>query len=348
MIVPGKPLNVMLAVKVLSIEEAFEVCGKPAALEQKYDGFRVLISKQKSGEIKLFTRKLEDVTKQFPDVVERIKENVTGESFILDSEVVGYNKATKKYLPFESMSQRIKRKYEIERLVEELPVEINVFDCLSYEGKDLIKEPFNERRKIVEKIIKEEPFKIRPAVQIVTDNEEEAEKFFQEALELGEEGIMIKRLDAPYRQGRRVGYMCKLKPEANDMDLVIVGAEYGTGKRSGALTSFFLACRNGEDLLEVGRVSSGLKEKKEEGLTYDALTKILLPFVESEENNIVKLSPNVVLMVTYQNIQPSPSYSSGFALRFPRIIRYRPDKSWKDIAQLDEIKEEVEKGRAKL
>ncbi len=344
-ITPGKPLNVMLAVKVTSIEEAFEVCGKPAAIEQKYDGFRMLINKDSKGKITLFTRKLEDVTKQFPDVVDRIKANVTGKSFILDSEIVGFNKKTKKYLPFEAISQRIKRKYEIERLIEELPVEINIFDCLSIEGRDLLKESFLKRRKVIEKIIKEEPLKIRPSVQIVTGNEEEALKFFHDALEWGEEGIMIKSLNADYKQGRKVGYMCKLKPEANDLDLVIVGAEYGTGKRSGALTSFILACRDGEEILDIGKVSSGLKEKEEEGLTYDQITEHLLPLVESEEKNVVKVSPKIVVMVTYQNIQPSTNYSSGFALRFPRIIRIRPDKGWKDIASLEEIRREVENTR---
>lgn len=344
----GKPMNLMLAVKVNDISEAFQVCGRPAAIEHKYDGFRMLISKKESGEICLFTRKLENVTKQFPDVVKTVSKNIKGKSFMLDSEVVGYDKSSGKYLPFESISQRIKRKYEISRLVEELPVEINVFDCISYEGKDLTKEKFIDRRKILEKIIIEKPLLIRPAVQIITDSEEEADKFFQEALELGEEGIMIKSLNAEYKQGRKVGYMCKLKPLANDLDLVIVGAEYGTGKRSGALTSFTLACRDGEDLLEVGKVSSGLKEKEEEGLTYDNLTQLLLPLVESEKDNVVSLSPKIVVMVTYQNIQTSPSYSSGYALRFPRILTYRPDRSWKDIASLDEIKREVSKYRAKL
>jgi len=342
-IVPGKPLNVMLAIKVTSIEEAFEVCGKPAAIEQKYDGFRMLINKDSKGKVTLFTRKLEDVTNQFPDVVERVKKNINGKSFILDSEIVGFNKKTKKHLPFEAISQRIKRKYEIERLIKELPVEINVFDCLSFEEEDLIKEPFIKRRKIVERIIKEESLKIRPAVQIVTDKEETANQFFQKALEFGEEGIMIKSLNSPYKQGRRVGYMCKLKPLANDLDLVIVGAEYGTGKRSGALTSFIVACRDGDELLEIGRVSSGLKEKEEEGLTYEQLTEILLPLVESEKDNIVKVSPKVVVVITYQNVQPSQSYSSGFALRFPRILRYRPDKSWKDIVSLDEIRGDADR-----
>ncbi|MBI2632115.1 hypothetical protein HYW75_03865 [Candidatus Pacearchaeota archaeon] len=110
-ILPGRPINVMLAVKAENIEEAFRICGKPAALEYKYDGFRILINKNSKGEISLFTRRLENVTKQFPDVVEAVKKHINGKDFILDSEVVGYDSKTGKYRPFEAISQRIKRKY---------------------------------------------------------------------------------------------------------------------------------------------------------------------------------------------------------------------------------------------
>ena len=341
-LVPGRPLNVMLAVKVANIQEAFEVCGKPAAIEQKYDGFRMLLNK-KGNEISLFTRRLENVTNQFPDVVEAVKKNIKGESFILDSEVVGFDSKTKKYKPFEAISQRIKRKYDIEKLVKMLPVEINVFDALYYEGKSLIEKPFRERRKMVEKIVKEKDWVIRPSVQIITDSEKEAMKFYEDALKVGEEGIMIKTLDAPYKQGRRVGYMAKMKPILNDFDLVIVGAEYGTGKRGGWLTSYILACRAGDELLEVGKVSSGLKEKEDMGTTYKEITKLLEPLIIEEKGNTVKVKPVVVVSVNYQNIQESPSYDSGYALRFPRITHYRPDRKIDDIATLDDIKKAAKK-----
>ncbi|MEM4330982.1 MAG: ATP-dependent DNA ligase [Candidatus Pacearchaeota archaeon] len=338
---PGIPINVMLAIKVSSIEEGFEVCGRPAAIEQKYDGFRMLINKDSKGEIKLFTRKLEEVTKQFPDIVKIITSNVMGETFILDSEVVAFDPKTKKYHPFEVVSQRIKRKYEISKTSKEIPVEVNIFDCLYYNGFSLIKRPFLERRKILEKIINPLEFKIRPAVQIITSDEKEAKKFFNETIKKGNEGIMIKNLNAEYKQGRRVGYMCKFKPEANEFDLVIVGAEYGTGKRSGLFTSYIVACRNEDEFLVVGKVSSGLKEKEEEGLTYEKMTSLLKPLVINEEGKIVNIKPKIVVSVSYQNIQESPSYNSGFALRFPRIIRYRPDRSINDIATLEEIKKEA-------
>lgn len=344
---PGRPINVMLAVKVSDIKEAFEVCGKPAAIEQKYDGFRMLLNKEKNGKISLFTRRLENVTLQFPDVVSAVSKGIKGESFILDSEIVGFDPKTKKYKPFEAISQRIKRKYEIEKLVSELPVEINVFDVLFYEGKSFIDKPFIERRKLVEKIIKEKELVIRPAIQIITDSEQKAMKFYQDALKIGEEGIMVKKLDAPYRQGRRVGYMVKMKPTLNDFDLVIVGAEYGTGKRGGWLTSYILACREEKTgkLLEVGKVSSGLKEKEEEGTTYDEMTKLLRPLIEEDKGNYVKIKPKVIVSVNYQNIQESPSYDSGYALRFPRITHYRPDRRIDDIATINDIKAAAKKGK---
>lgn len=341
-IVPGRAMGVMLAVKAESMKEAFEICGKPAAIEHKYDGFRMLLNK-KGKEIKLFTRRLEDVTKQFPDVVKAVREGVKGESFVLDAEVVGYDPKTKKYKPFEAISQRIKRKYDVDRLVKTLPVEIDVFDVLYHNGKGHMNEKFSDRRKLVEKIVKSKVFVIRPAMQIVTGDEKKALRFYEDALNIGEEGIIVKNLDAPYKQGRKVGYMAKLKPVVNDFDLVIVGAEYGTGKRGGMLTSYILACRDRGKLLEVGKVASGLKEKEEEGTTYGEMTKLLKPLIVEEEGDRVRVKPKIVISVTYQNIQESPTYDSGYALRFPRVTGYRPDRRIDDIATISDIKKAAKK-----
>ncbi len=340
-IVPGRPLKVMLPIKVTNIEEAFRICGKPAAIEHKYDGFRVLINKTEKGEIALFTRRLENVTSQFPDIVDAIKAHVKGDSFILDSEAVGYDPKTKKYKPFEAISQRIKRKYNISRLQKELPVEINVFDIIYYNGKIIADLPFIERRKLIEKIIKPESFKIRPSFQLIVNEEKEALKFYEKALSLGEEGIMVKKLDTPYQAGRRVGFMVKMKPEVKDLDLVIVGAEYGSGKRAGWLTSFIVACKANDHFVEIGKVSSGLKEKEEEGTSYKEMTSLLKPLITEEKGKVVKVKPKLIVSVTYQNIQKSPSYSSGYALRFPRITHYRPDRKPFDISTLEEIKKEI-------
>ncbi len=345
-LIPGRPVKVMLFQKEKTIEEGFERVGKPALIEYKYDGFRMLINKYKEGgneKIKIFTRRLEDVTNQFPEVKEYVKKYVKGKSFILDSEAVGYNPKTKAYMPFQNISQRIKRKYDINKLAKELPVEVNVFDILYYNGRSLLKEPLKKRRKIIEKIIKNQPYKIRVSEGIITSDEKEAEKFYNKALMDGQEGVMMKNLDAEYKPGSRVGYGIKIKPEENEFDLVITGAEYGTGKRAGWLTSFDVACIHKGKLLDVGKVSTGLKEKSEEGLSYKEMTKKLKPLIIKTEGKHVKVKPEIVVTVTYQNIQKSPKYSSGFALRFPRFTRLRPDRNKEDIATLDEIKKEYER-----
>lgn len=337
-LIPGRAVNVMLAVKAESIEDGFRICGSPAAFEYKYDGFRLVISKNR-GEVKLFTRRLEEVTKQFPDIVEAVNSGIKADSFIIDSEAVGYDRKTGKYTPFQAVSQRIKRKYDIEKLIEQLPVELNVFDLLFYNGEDITLEPFEKRRVLLKKILKEKEKKIVLAKQLVSSDVKEAERFYQEALKVGEEGVMIKRIDASYQTGRRVGNMAKLKPSVNDLDLVIVGAEYGTGKRGGWLTSFIVACRdeNGE-FLEVGKVSSGLKEKEDvEGTSYEEMTNLITPLIEEKTKEGVNVKPKLVVSVTYQDIQKSPSYSSGYALRFPRISAYRPDRNTSDVASLRDI-----------
>lgn len=340
---PGKPIKVMLFLKENNIEDGFKRVGKPALLDYKYDGFRIMINKDENDNIKLFTRRLENVTKQFPEVKDYVKKYVKGDTFILDSEAVGYNPKTRKYKPFQEISQRIKRKYEIEKLQKELPIEINVFDIVYYNGESLLDKQFKERRKLIEKIINKEKFKIRPSEAIISDSETEAKEFYKKAIENGEEGIMMKNLEAPYKPGARVGYGVKIKPEENEFDLIIIGAEYGTGKRAGWLTSFKIACRNKDNLFDIGKVSTGLKEKESEGLSFKELTKKLKPLILEEKGREVIVKPELVVTVVYQNIQKSSTYSSGFALRFPRIMRLRPDRSKSDIATIDEIKNDYDR-----
>jgi DNA ligase-1 len=344
---PGKPVKVMLFPKAKDIADAFEIVGKPAAFEYKYDGFRMMINREESGKISIFTRRLDNVTKQFPDAVKFAKENINAKTFIIDCEAVGYSPKTHKYRPFQDISQRIKRKYDIEKIEKELPIELNVFDVIYYNGKSFIEEPFKKRRELLEKIIHQKKYNIVLAEQITTDNEKQAEEFYDEALDEGQEGLMAKNLSAIYKPGARIGYAVKLKPEANDFDLIITGAEYGTGKRAGWLTSYDVSCRNSkpgankEELLEIGKVSTGLKEKPEEGLSFIELTKLLKKLITKEEGKHVLVKPEIIATVGYQNIQKSPSYTSGFALRFPRMIRLRPDRSVRDIATFDEVRKEA-------
>ncbi|MBW3001610.1 ATP-dependent DNA ligase [Candidatus Woesearchaeota archaeon] len=345
---PGKPVKVMLYQKVKTMQDAFEKVGKPAAFEYKYDGFRLQIHKH-NGKISLFTRRLDEVTKQFPDVVKFVEENVSGDSFIIDSEAVGYDANTKKYTAFQNISQRIRRKYDIASMAEKFPVELDVFDVIYFNGENLIKQPFSERRKIVEQIVQSIELCIKPAVQLITDDETTAEAFYQKSLEAGNEGVMIKNLEGVYKPGSRVGYGVKLKPTMDTLEVVIVGAEYGEGKRSAWLASFIIAIRDPDtdEVLEIGRVGTGIKEKDEEGLSFGQLTEMLKPLIIKEEGKIVYVKPEIVIEVDYEEIQASPTYKSGFALRFPRFVKLREDRGVGDINTLEEVEMlyEAQRGR---
>lgn len=340
----GKPIKAMLAQKTNTIKEGFEALGKPCVIEFKYDGFRLIIHKDEE-KIHLFTRSLENVTKQFPEVIDYIKKYVKGKSFILDTEAVGFDKKTKEYKQFQDISQRIRRKYDIEKLQEELPVEVNVFDILYHNGKTLLDEPFEKRTALIKEIVEEHPYKIIRAKQIITGDEKKAEEFYHEALKHHQEGIMMKSLDAKYCPGSRVGHMLKMKPNEREFDLVIVGGEYGAGKRSGWLSSFIVACldKKTKKFLEVGKVGTGIKEKEGEGVSFEELTNKLLKLKISEKGKEIKVKPKIVIALTYQEVQGSPTYDSGFALRFPRLTALRDDKPVNEIATLDEVKEAFEK-----
>ena len=334
-----KPIKVMLAQKALSIEDGFEKCGKYLAAEYKYDGFRMLINK-KDDSVSLYTRRLENVTKQFPDIVEVIKKNIKAKSCIIDSEIIGYSPKTKKYMPFQAISQRIRRKYDIDRLVKELPVEVKAFDIVLYNDEDLINSPFEWRSKLLKKIIKSEKYKITTSDQIITDKVSEVREFYEKAIKNNQEGLILKNLNAPYKPGSRVGYMLKLKEELRDFDLVITGAEYGTGKRAGWFSSFILSCKGNkkDEYLEIGKVGTGINEKENEGkITFKELTKQLKLLIIDEKGTVVQVKPKMIVAVTYQEIQKSTNYSSGYALRFPRVNVLRPDKPLSEITDIKEV-----------
>ncbi len=331
----GRAMKVMLAILVKDVKEGLDTVGKPAEIEQKYDGFRCELHKKK-GKISLFTRRMEEVTHQFPEVVEYVKENVKGDDFILDSEIVGYDRKTKKYMPFQKISQRIRRKYNIQEMAEKFPVEVNVFDCMLYGGKTMLEKDFAERRKLLEKVVKQKEKKIVLAKNLISDNEKEILKFYKEALKAGHEGVMFKNLHAKYRPGRYVGYMAKLKEVLDTLDLVIIAAEWGHGKRAKTLSSYIVACKNEDgDLVEIGKVSTGVKEKEAE-VTFETITDELKPLITAEKGNVVELKPKIIIEVAFEEIQKSPTYTSGMALRFPRVIRFRLDKGLDDVSTLDD------------
>ncbi|MBI4147838.1 ATP-dependent DNA ligase [Candidatus Woesearchaeota archaeon] len=336
-IVVGKPLKVMLYQKASTIGEAFEVVDRPASVEYKYDGFRLQIHKKRE-EVFLFTRRLENVTAQFPDVADRARSCISAREAIVEAEIVGFDLATGKYLPFQNISVRIQRKYDIQETAAKYPVHIVLFDLIVVEGRDCTLLPYKDRIELLTHAVAQSR-EFHLAERITTDDEQEATQFYVKSLSVGNEGVMLKRLDSPYQPGSRVGFGVKVKAVMDAVDVVIVGAEWGEGKRSAWLSSFEIACRHGDQFLTIGRVGTGFKEKAEEGTTFADLTEALKPHVRAQKGREVAVAPAVVIEVAYEEIQASPSYSAEFALRFPRFIRLRPDRRPEDVTTLDDIRE---------
>jgi len=328
----GRPIQVMLGVAAKSIEDVIKEFGKVFA-EWKYDGMRAIIEKEKE-KVWIFTRRQEDVTKQFPDLVKLAKECLKAEECVVEGEVIGIDKNGFP-LPFQVLSQRIHRKYEIEKMVEEIPIQVNLFDVLYLNGEMLIEKTLEERRKILEKIVGVIPGKFQLSKMIFTDDIKELEKFYQEALNAKQEGLMLKIPSAKYTFGRHVGTMYKIKPIMETLDLVIIGAEWGTGMRSKWLSSYILACRDEYTgkFLACGMMGTGLTEEQ-----FEEMTQILKPLIIKEEGRSVWVKPKIVVEVAYQEIQKSPNYESGFALRFPRLVRVRDDKGPGEADTLERIK----------
>ncbi|HEC95607.1 MAG TPA: ATP-dependent DNA ligase, partial [Euryarchaeota archaeon] len=225
-----------------------------------------------------------------------------------------------------------KRKYNIEEMAKRIPVVLHLFDIVYKNGKTLLNTSFEKRRKILESIVKEDE-KLVLAKQIITDSEEEGNAFYKEALDKGNEGIMMKNLNAPYQPGSRVGYMIKLKPVLETLDLVIIGAEWGEGRRAHWLATFLLACKDEEgNFVPIGKVGTGITDEM-----FQNFTDILKESIISQKGKEVVLKPELVVEIAYEEIQRSPKYESGFALRFPRVIRIREDKGPDDIDTIERV-----------
>ena len=331
-----KPVKVMLAQKVNNVDEGFErVQNKDGfcAVEYKLDGMRCQIHK-KGNEVQIFTRRLENVTKQFPDVIKYAKECIKAESCIIDSEVTAYNPKNGTKIPFQRLSKRIKRKYNIDQMVREIPVFINAFDLLFLNNQNIINMKYKDRWNKLNEIVKEKEKELVLVTHKESNSHKEVEEFYKKALEEKNEGIMFKNLEAEYKPGSRVGYMVKLKPIMETLDLVIVSAEWGEGKRSNWLSSFKLACINeNEEYVTIGKMATGLTEEQ-----FEEITQRLKKLIVWEKGRDVKLKPEVVVEVAYEEIQKSPTYESGYALRFPRLVKFRDDLGPEEINSLEKIK----------
>lgn len=335
----GKPIRPMLAQNVANVKEALIEMGGEAAFEIKYDGARVQVHKD-GGRVIIYSRRLENVTRSIPEIVEAVQASLKPVKAIVEGELVAVGENGRPR-PFQYVLRRFRRKYNIEEMIEKIPLELNLFDTLYVDGEALIDTQFGERRKRLEEAVNESD-RIKLAEQLVTKNVEDAEEFYKRALELGHEGLMAKRLDSVYEPGNRGKKWLKIKPTMENLDLVIIGAEWGEGRRAHLLGSFLVAAYDPErgEFVPVGKVGSGFTDED-----LGEFTKMLKPLIVREEGKFVEIEPKVVIEVTYQEIQKSPKYRSGFALRFPRYVALREDKSPEEadtierVAQLYEFQE---------
>ena len=322
---PFRPVKMMLA-KQGTITEMLSEAGTLAA-EYKYDGTRFQFHKS-GGICRMYSRRLEEVTHAIPDVVEML-DSATPHDIILDGEVIAVRDG--RPLPFQYVLRRFRRKHDVASHIEEITLKPNLFDILWVNGETLIDLPFTERRKRLEESVSETYI----APQLVSGDEKEIDALYRNALDDGHEGIMIKDPRAPYTPGVRGKLWVKIKPAVDTIDLVVTGAEWGEGKRAHIFGSFLLSCL-GDDgsFIPLSKVATGFSDEALQEM-YAMLSDLVL----SEEGKMVHVEPQIVVEVGYAEIQKSPNYIGGFALRFPRFIRLRDDKSPEEIESLRMIEE---------
>jgi DNA ligase-1 len=329
-----RPAKLMLAQTAVDVADALAEHGGKTAFEYKYDGARVQIHKH-DGEVRVFSRRLTDVTQSLPETVEAVQANVKAADAILEGEVIAVDAANNP-VPFQHLMRRFKRVHEVTGMAEKIPVRLFLFDVLYLDGKSLIVMPYAQRRQI----LAENAGGIPLTVQMVTDEKEEAKRFLQSSIDAGHEGLMAKKLDSPYTPGTRGKRWLKIKPVLEPLDLVIVAAEYGYGRRHGWLSDYYLAARDvatGE-FLTVGKTFKGLTDAE-----IVEMTKRLKALAVNEERNRVVVLPKVVVEVAYNEIQKSPKYRSEMALRFARITRIRDDKGAEDADTLERVRKIYER-----
>jgi len=359
-----EPIRPMLAERLPSPEEILDKLGGKCIAEYKYDGERVQAHK-KDNKVVLFSRRLENISDQYPDVVELVKERIAAKEAIIEAECVAIDLETGDLRPFQELMHR-RRKYGIEEAIEQYPISLFPFDALYVDGKDLTLEPLRQRRKNLEKAVKTSD-RIKPAIQKLVNTSKELEDFFEEAIEKGCEGLMCKSVaqDSVYQAGSRgwlwIKYKRDYKSEMTDtVDLVVVGAFYGRGKRVGTYGALLLAAYNEEaDTFEtVTKCGTGFTDKDLITLR-DSLQKHIIPRKNSRVLSMLEadvwFEPSLVLEILGAEITLSPIHmcamdtirkGSGLAIRFPRFTgKYRSDKSPEDATTSKEI---VEMYRAQL
>ncbi|MCW4015428.1 MAG: ATP-dependent DNA ligase [Candidatus Bathyarchaeota archaeon] len=357
-VLPGEPIRPMLAERLSSSAEILEKLGGKCRAEYKYDGERIQAHK-KNNDVILFSRRLENITDQYPDGVEYIQKHVMAKEAIVEAEAVAVDPQTGEMKPFQELMHR-RRKYGIQEAMKEHPITLFMFEALYVDGKDLTLQPYPVRHEYLKKII-EKTDNVKVAESIIAENPEELEQFFEKTVDDGSEGIMCKSMnqDSVYQAGARgwlwIKYKRDYKSEITDtVDLVVVGAFYGRGKRAGTYGAYLLAAYNPDtDTFEsVTKVGTGFTDAD-----LEKLPKLLdshkishkHPRVDSTLEMDVWFEPKVVIEIRGADITLSPIHTcamniiregSGVAIRFPRFTgKYRVDKSAEDATTTQELVE---------
>jgi DNA ligase-1 len=348
------PIRPMLAERVKSPQEAHEKMGSEFASEYKLDGERVQIHRQDE-KIILYSRSLENITSYYPDIVENIGKSLKSNETILEAEIVAINDDTGEFLPFQELMHR-RRKYKIAKAVQEYPITVNFFDVLFSNGKSCLDTSYKERRSLLEKIVVEDAFaKIMPMTLVKTDNE--VEDSLENAINSGCEGLMLKQLDSPYRAGARASNWLKLKREyrnelGDSLDLVVVGAFYGRGRRTGRYGALLLSAYDDQTdaFPSICKVGTGFTDDSLDQfyqILSDKITVKKDPRIESGLEADIWFEPEVVIEIVASEITLSPIHKvamdkirkgSGLALRFPKFTgKIRFEKTSENATTIDEI-----------
>jgi len=310
------------------LAEAGNGTGTPVAwVEDKFDGIRAHLHRG-AERVEIFTRDLKRVTGQFDEVANRAR--MMKEEVILDGEIVAYEQGRR--LTFQDLQKRLGRKGGGDFFLGgEIPVRLMVFDLLWLNGVSFLKEPLRRRRELLEGL--ELPAGIERVPVSHVHSAREIDEAFEASRGRANEGLMVKEAESAYTPGRRGMSWLKLKKELATLDVVVVGAEYGHGKRSGVLSDYTFAVRGAGELLTIGKAYSGLTDAEIADLTEHFLASTV-----SQKGRYREVTPEVVLEVAFDRVQPSDRHASGLALRFPRIKAIRRDKTLADIDTVEDAR----------
>jgi DNA ligase-1 len=325
------PIKMMLAQLAESIAAALGEIGT-AAIEWKYDGARVQIHKD-GDHVIVFSRRLENVTASLPEIVSAARQ-INAKSAILDGEAVAIGKDGRP-MAFQDILKRFRRKYNVEKLAAQIPLRLFLFDLIYLDGRSVTDLPLSERRALLEEIAGQNPTSsLLLADQVLSSNVEAAEEIYRQSLTAGHEGLILKNPASVYAPGKRGKNWLKIKPVMETLDLVVIGAKWGEGRRASLLGSYRLGCRDTAtgNLLDMGFVATGFSDE-----SLAELTEMFRELIILEKGMEMQIKPAVIFEVAYEEIQRSPNYSSGYALRFPRMVAVRDDKSLEEADSLERV-----------